>query len=75
MEIVVWVANHILSLALGFGGGWAYFNYRFWKIKRHAPSAKVVGFQVTLTQRDYDLLPKKEDDVAYAIVNQDDPPD
>ena len=35
MEIVVWVANHILSLALGFGGGWAYFQYRFWKIRAY----------------------------------------
>ena len=57
MEIDMWVvANHILSLALGFGGGWAYF-------------------QVSLTQRDYDLLPKKEDDVVYATPNRDDPPD
>ena len=70
MEIVEWVANHILSLALGFGGGWAYHRYRFWKIKRHAPSAKVTDFHVSLAQLDYDRLPKKVDGVMYAIVNR-----
>ena len=46
----------------------AYYRYRLWKIKRHAPSAEVVSFQVSLTEQDYRRLPKKEDDVAYLIV-------
>ena len=66
MEIIVlFIAEQTLSLALGFGGGMAYHRYRLWKIKRHAPSAKVVSFHVGLTQQEYDGLPKKEDDVAY----------
>ena len=71
MEIVVvWFAELVLSLALGFGGGWAHYRYRIWKIQRHAPSAEVVGFHVSLTQQDYDHLPKKDDDVAYFIVDR-----
>lgn len=69
MEILVLlIAEQALSLALGFGGGMMYHRYRLWKIKRHAPSAKATGFQVSLTQKDYDGLPKKEEDVVYMTV-------
>ena len=69
MEILVSsIAEQALSLALGFGGGMVYHRYRLWKIKRHAPSAKATGFQVSLTQKDYDGLPKKQEDVVYMIV-------
>ena len=70
MEVVFFVAEQALSLALGFGGGMAYYQYRLWKIKRHAPSAEAIGFHVSLTQQDYDRLPKKEDDVMYARVDK-----
>ena len=68
MEVIWFVLNHALSLALGFFGGMAYHQYRLWKIKRHAPSAQVVSFHVKATQRDYDRIPKKEGDVAYAVI-------
>ena len=71
----LWVANHLLSLILGIGGGWAYVQFRFRKIKRHAPSAKQVGLQVALTEQDYQRLPKKEDGVVYFTRNEDDPSD
>ena len=78
MEIVWFVLNHALSIVLGFFGGLAYHQYRLWKIKRHAPSAKIVSFHVQLTQQDYDRQPKYEDDVAYNvphnIVSSDDSP-
>ena len=70
MELVSFLAEQTLSLALGFGGGMAYYRYRLWKIKRHAPSAEVVSFHVTLTQLDYDRLPKKEPDVMYATIDK-----
>ena len=70
MEVVGFFAEQALSLALGFSGGMAYHRYRLWKIKRHAPSAKVVSFHVSLTQQDYHRLPKKENDVMYATVDQ-----
>ena len=47
MEIVWFVLNHALSIVLGFFGGLAYHQYRLWKIKRHAPSTKIVNFHVT----------------------------
>ena len=74
-EIVGFLAGQALSLALGFAGGWLYHRYRLWRIKRDAPSAEVVSFHVSLTQEDYDRLPKKEDDVQYAIVDRANPPD
>ena len=43
-------------------------------IKRHAPSARVVNFQVSLTQEDYDRLPEPEDDTIYFIVPPTKPP-
>ena len=45
-------------------------RYRLWKIKRHAPSAKVATFHVGLTQKDYDGLKKKEDDVIYYTLDK-----
>ena len=78
MEVVWFIANHALSLALGFGGGMAYHRYRLWKIRRYAPSAEVTGFHVSLAQQHYDRLRnlgKKEDDVMYMIVNRDERPD
>ena len=74
MELVWFVLNHTLSIVLGFFGGLAYHRYRLWKIKRHAPSAKTVSFNVFLTQQDYDRLAKYEDDVAYNTVNSDESP-
>ena len=69
MEVLVWfIAEQALSLALGFGGGMAYHRHRLWRIKRHAPSAKATGFQVGLSQEDFDGLPKKEEDVVYMIA-------
>ena len=74
MEIVWFVLNHALSIVLGFFGGLAYHQYRLWKIKRYAPSAKIVSFHVTLTQQDYDRQSKYEDDVAYYTESSDDSP-
>ena len=65
MELILFVLEQALSLVLGFSGGAVYYRYRLRKIKQHAPSAEVVGFHVSLTQRDYDGLPNKEDDVLY----------
>ena len=75
MEIVWFVLNHALSIVLGFFGGLAYHQYRLWRIKRHAPSAKIVSFHVTLTQQDYDRQSKYEDDVMYnTLLSSDDSP-
>ena len=60
-------------LALGFAGAWMYQRYRLWKIQKHAPSAKVASFHVSLTQQDYDRLPKKENGVVYLIVDRSAP--
>ena len=69
MEVVAWFfAEQGLSLVLGAGGGWGYCQYRLWKIRRHAPSAKEVSFHVGLTQEDFDRLQKKDDDVLHIIV-------
>ena len=75
MEVVGFVGEQVLSLILGFAGGWAYLRYRYWKIKRYAPSAKIVSFHVSLTENDYQRLPKKEADVAYFTKNDGEPPD
>ena len=73
MEPILFVAEQALSLVLGFVGGWAYYRFRLWKIKRDAPSAKTVGFHVSLTQEDYDNLPRKEEDVIYYAVPEKSP--
>ena len=65
MEVVLFIAELGLGLALGFVGGFTYHRYRYWKIKRHAPSAKVVSFHVALSEEDYQRLPKTEEDVGY----------
>ena len=68
MEVVSFLAEQAVSLILGFAGGFGYHRYRLWKIKRHAPSAEVVGFQVTLTQEDYDRMRNSkqlDEDVVY----------
>ena len=74
MELVWFVLNHALSIVLGFFGGLAYHQFRLWKIKRYAPSAKIVSFHVSLTQQDYDHLAKYEDDVAYATPSGEESP-
>lgn len=56
MDVVGFVAEQAVSLILGFAGGFGYHRYRLWKIKRHAPSAKIVDLQVSLTQEDYDRM-------------------
>ena len=38
--------------------------------KRQAPSAKVVRYQIALTQEDFDRLPKKEADTVYYVVGE-----
>ena len=66
MEVAWFIAEQALGLALGFVGGMAYHRYRYWKIKRVAPSAKVIGFHVYLTEEDYKRIKKPEADVSYA---------
>ena len=75
MEVLGIVGNLILSLAIGFCGGWAYHRYRFWKIKRYAPSAQIVSYHVGVTKKDYDNLSKTEADVAYFTRSEGEPPD
>ena len=70
MDIVGLVAGLVLSIPLGFVGGFAYQQYRYWKIKRYAPSAEIVSFHVALREEEYDNLPKKEDDVVYYFKNK-----
>lgn len=70
VEVVVgFLAEEVVSLILGFIGGTAYHQYRLWKLRRHAPSAQVVTASVSLTQRDYDQLPKQEKNTQYVIVD------
>ena len=68
---MVWFIEWLLSLVLGKGVVKANDLRRLRKIKRHAPSAKVMktNFQVSLTQEDYDRLPEKDDDTMYFIVD------
>ena len=68
---MVWFIEWLLSLVLGKGVVKANDLRRLRKIKRHAPSAKVMktNFQVALTQEDYDRLPEKDDDTMYFIVD------
>ena len=61
----------LVKLALGLVkkvAAWGYQKYPLWKIKWHAPSAKAIRSLISLTQCDYDHLPKKEKDVVYLIV-------
>ena len=66
MELMFFLGKLALGLVKVAAGG--YQKYRLWKIKWHAPSAKAIGFQISLTQCDYDNLPKKEKDALYFIV-------
>ena len=60
MEAVVrFLPGYAASLVLGFLGGTAYNRYRLWKLRQHAPSAKVTNASVALSQQDYDRLLKK----------------
>ena len=68
--IVAWFIEWIISLFLGSGVVKATDLLRLRKIRRHAPSARLMKFQVALTKEDYDRLPKKEKDdgTVYLIV-------
>ena len=70
MEVAWFIAEQALGLAVGLVGGMAYHQYRYRKIKRVAPSAKVTGFQVSLTEEDYKRIKKPEADVLYLTVQQ-----
>ena len=66
------LAEYAASLVLGFVGGSAHYRYRLWKLRRQAPSAKVVTAQVSLSQQDYDRLLKKgkvDKHTLYATVD------
>ena len=67
--VVAWCIEWVISLFLGSGVVKAKDLLRLRKIKRHAPSATLVKFQVALTQEDYDRLPEKEDDTMYTIID------
>ena len=73
MEAVVrFIAEEAVSLVLGFVGGAAYYRYRLWKLRRHAPSAKVITAHVGLSQQDYDRLLKEgkvDKNTLYATVD------
>ena len=74
MEAVVrFLAEEAVSLVLGFLGGAAYYRYRLWKLRRHAPSAKVTTANIALSQQDYDRLVKEGKlgkNTQYAIVER-----
>ena len=73
MEALVrFLAEQAVSLVLGFVGGATYYRYRLWKLRRHAPSAKVISAHVSLSQQDYDRLLKKgklDKNTIYAAVD------
>ena len=54
--LLLWLAQWAVSQALGSGVVTANDLRRLHKIKRQAPSAKVVKYQIALTQEDYDRL-------------------
>ena len=72
-EAVSFLTGYAVSLFLGFLGGWAYYCYRLWKLRRYAPSATVTTASVALSQQDYDRL-KKEGKLVlntqYSIVER-----
>lgn len=74
MDLVGLVLSLIVSIPLGIVGGWAYQRYRYWKIRRHAPSAKVVGYHVVISKSDWEHLPKREKDVVYYFAGKDGSP-
>ena len=67
---MTWFIEWIISLFLGSGVVKATDLLRLRKIRQHAPSARLMKFQVALTKEDYDRLPKKEKDngTVYLIV-------
>ena len=65
--LLLFFAEWVISHALGSGVVKAKDLRRLHGIKRHAPSARLVNFQVSLTQEDYDRLPEKEDGTMYLI--------
>ena len=65
--LLLFFAEWAISLALGSGVVKAKDLRRLHGLKRHAPSARLVNFQVSLTQEDYDRLPEKEDGTMYLI--------
>ena len=73
MNVEWFIAERAMALALGFVAAMGYQRFRLWRIKRHAPSAKVATFHVSLTQQHYDGLKKKHDDVVYYIVPEQAP--
>ena len=64
MEVVRFLLEQALSLALGAVGGWTYL---YWKVKGHAQGAERVGLHVSLTQQEYDRLPIKHKGVIYYV--------
>ena len=74
MEAVVrFLAEEAVSLVLGFLGGAAYYRYRLWKLRRHAPSATVTTASIALSQQDFDRLEKEgklEKNTQYSIVKR-----
>ena len=70
MALVVWFIEWVLSLYLGKGVVKVKDLRRLRKIRRHAPSATLLKFQVALTQEDYDRLPEKEDGTMYIILDK-----
>ena len=68
--LLMWVAQWAVSQALGSGVVKANDLRRLHDIKRQAPSAKVVRYQIALTQEDFDRLPKKEADTVYYVVGE-----
>ena len=53
MTIVAWFIEWIISLFLGSGVVKATDPLRLRKIRRHAPSARLIKLQISLTQEDY----------------------
>ena len=64
MNVEWFIAERAIEMAIALVVTTGYQWFRLWRVKRHAPSAKVKTFYVTLTQQDYDGLKKKRDDVA-----------
>ena len=67
MTIVAWFIEWIISLFLGSGVVKATDLLRLRKIRRHAPSSRLIKLQISLTQEDYDRLPEKDDGTVYLI--------
>ena len=69
--LVQFLAEEAVALVLGFVGGAVYYRYRLWKLRRHAPSAKVITAHISLSQQDYNRLSKEgriDKHTMYATV-------